>query len=131
MATMLYQGHGSYRFALDDGTVVYVDPFAGKGYDLPADLILVTHEHFDHTKVDKMPHAQGCVGYRAKHASKPEDRRQLMKSGYIIAIIAIAAVLIYFIITYVAPGAPAWLIFIVAALGIVITGAVMNKDKGK
>ena len=60
MARMLYQGHGSYRFTLDDDTVVYVDPFAGEGYDIPADLILVTHEHFDHNQVDKMPHAPGC-----------------------------------------------------------------------
>lgn len=65
MATMLYQGHGSYRFVLENGTVVYVDPFAGEGYDLPADLILCTHEHFDHTAVDKMPHAQGCTIIRA------------------------------------------------------------------
>ena len=53
-----------------------------------------------------------------------------MKLGYIIAIIAIAAVLIYFILTYVAPGIPAWIVFIAAGLGIVIAGAVMNKDKG-
>ena len=65
MAKMLYQGHGSYRFTLDDGTVVYVDPFAGKGYDLPADLILVTHEHFDHNQVEKMPHAPACQVVRA------------------------------------------------------------------
>jgi len=48
MATMYYQGHGSYRFTLGDGRVVYVDPFAGDGYDVPADLILVTHGHGDH-----------------------------------------------------------------------------------
>lgn len=60
MAKMLYQGHGSYRFVLDDGTVVYVDPFVGEGYDLPADLVVSTHEHFDHNQVDKMPHATGC-----------------------------------------------------------------------
>ena len=66
MATMLYQGHGSYRFVLNDGTVVYVDPFAGEGYDLPADLILSTHEHFDHVAFDKMPHAHGCEIIRAK-----------------------------------------------------------------
>ena len=60
MAKMLYQGHGSYRFVLDDGTVVYVDPFIGEGYDLPADLVVSTHEHFDHSQVDKMPHAAGC-----------------------------------------------------------------------
>ena len=72
MAKMLYQGHGSYRFVLDDGTVVYVDPFAGGGYDLPADLILVTHEHFDHNQVKKMPHAKGCDIFRAAdlHPSK-------------------------------------------------------------
>lgn len=65
MAQMLYQGHGSYRFTTDDGTCVYVDPFAGAGYDLPADLILVTHEHFDHTATDLMPHAPGCEVIRA------------------------------------------------------------------
>ncbi len=65
MATMLYQGHGSYRFTLNDGTVVYVDPFAGEGYDVPADLIFVTHEHFDHNQVDKMPHNEGCKIIRA------------------------------------------------------------------
>lgn len=68
MAKMLYQGHGSYRFVLDGGTVVYVDPFAGGGYDLPADLIFVTHEHFDHNQVDKMPHAAGCEIVRASDA---------------------------------------------------------------
>ena len=30
MATMLFQGHGSYRFTLDDNTVIYVDPYFGK-----------------------------------------------------------------------------------------------------
>ena len=65
MANMLYQGHGSYRITCDDSTVVYVDPFAGEGYDAPADLVLVTHEHGDHNRVDKMPHAEGCTVIRA------------------------------------------------------------------
>lgn len=51
MTTLLYQGHGSYRITANDGTVIYVDPFAGTGYDVPGDLVLVTHEHFDHTQV--------------------------------------------------------------------------------
>ena len=80
MAKMLYQGHGSYRFTLDDGTVVYVDPFAGEGYDRPADLILVTHEHFDHNQVDKMPHASGCTIVRAADVHPSPDEYLTLES---------------------------------------------------
>ena len=52
MAKLLFQGHGSYRLTADDGRVIYVDPFAGEGYDKPASLILVTHQHSDHNKTD-------------------------------------------------------------------------------
>jgi len=45
MATLLYQGHGSFRISTVDGKVIYIDPFAGEGYDLPADLIMVSHQH--------------------------------------------------------------------------------------
>lgn len=48
---LLYQGHGSFRIVTAEGKVIYVDPYAGDGYDLPADLILVTHGHQDHTAV--------------------------------------------------------------------------------
>ena len=52
MAKLLYQGHGSLRIETAEGKVIYIDPYAGEGYDLPADLILVTHGHSDHTAVD-------------------------------------------------------------------------------
>ena len=48
---LLYQGHGSLRIVTKEGKVIYIDPYAGEGYDLPADLILVTHGHQDHTAV--------------------------------------------------------------------------------
>ena len=48
MTELLYQGHGSYRLTSEHGAVVYIDPFAGEGYDKPADLVLVSHEHSDH-----------------------------------------------------------------------------------
>ena len=48
---LLYQGHGSFRIVTEEGKVIYVDPYAGEGYDLPADLILITHGHQDHTAV--------------------------------------------------------------------------------
>ena len=44
-ARLLYQGHGSLRIVAAKGKVIYIDPYAGKGYDLPADLILVSHGH--------------------------------------------------------------------------------------
>lgn len=48
-AKLLYQGHGSLRIVTAEGRVIYIDPYAGEGYDLPADLILITHGHSDHT----------------------------------------------------------------------------------
>ncbi|MCH5167066.1 MAG: MBL fold metallo-hydrolase [Erysipelotrichales bacterium] len=52
MGKLLFQGHGSYRITTNDGVVIYVDPFLGDGYDVEADIILVTHEHHDHNKVE-------------------------------------------------------------------------------
>lgn len=49
---ILYLGHASLRIVTAEGKVIYVDPFAGDAYDLSADLILVTHDHFDHNAVE-------------------------------------------------------------------------------
>ena len=42
MAKLLFQGHASCRITTHSGTVIYIDPFAGEGYDLPADLVLIS-----------------------------------------------------------------------------------------
>ena len=58
---LLYQGHGSLRIITSEGKVIYVDPYAGEGYDLPADLILVTHGHSDHNAVNLIKNRnEGC-----------------------------------------------------------------------
>ena len=60
MASLYYQGHGSYRISSDDGRIIYIDPYAGDGYDLPADIILVTHQHGDHNQIKLCKQNEGC-----------------------------------------------------------------------
>ena len=61
MPKLLYQGHGSFRLTANDGTVIFIDPFIGTGYDLPADLILVTHQHDDHNQIGLITQKPGCA----------------------------------------------------------------------
>ena len=60
MFKLLYQGHGSFRIIAGDGTVLYLDPYAGEGYDVPADIVLVSHQHSDHNQIDLITQKPGC-----------------------------------------------------------------------
>jgi len=50
-------GHASWKVKTG-GMTIYIDPYEGE-YDEKADLILSTHHHDDHCKVDKIKKAQG------------------------------------------------------------------------
>jgi len=65
---LLYQGHGSIRFTVKNGQVIYVDPYAGEGYDKPADIVLITHDHFDHNKLELVTQNSGCKVVTSKEA---------------------------------------------------------------
>ena len=60
MPKLLFQGHASYRLTAEDGRVIYVDPCSGAGYDMPADMILVTHQHSDHNKIGICAKKERC-----------------------------------------------------------------------
>ena len=51
---LLYMGHASLRITTPEGKVIYIDPYAGQGYEPAADLILVTHGHYDHYNLGKV-----------------------------------------------------------------------------
>lgn len=55
-ATLLYMGHGSLRITTAEDKVIYIDPFVGddEWYGPAADLILSTHDHYDHVALDKI-----------------------------------------------------------------------------
>ena len=68
MAKLLYQGHSSFRLTTAAGKVIYIDPFAGEGYKPLADLIVITHEHYDHNDVSKVPTAPRTIIIRSADA---------------------------------------------------------------
>ncbi|MEE3343704.1 MAG: MBL fold metallo-hydrolase [Bacilli bacterium] len=51
---LYYLGHASLRITTREGKVIYVDPYMGDDYDMAADLVLVTHDHYDHNEVSKV-----------------------------------------------------------------------------
>ena len=76
-----YQGHSSIRLTAKDGTVIYIDPFMGEGYDLPADVILVTHQHGDHNKIDLVTQKSDCVVITNEDALKGGKHNTLTAKG--------------------------------------------------
>ncbi len=67
---ILFQGRASLRIVTNAGTVAYVDPYMGEGYDLPADIILVTHQHGDHNQIDLPNKKSDCLIYQNFDALK-------------------------------------------------------------
>ena len=68
MPKLFYQGHASFRLTTDSGKVVFIDPFCGVGYKTPADLVLITHEHYDHNNTELITFNPGGYIIRSKDA---------------------------------------------------------------
>ena len=83
VAKLLFQGHGSFRVTTADSKVIYIDPYAGSGYGLPADLILVTHQHSDHNQISLIATRNpGCAVITEKEALEG-GKHQTFDFGYV------------------------------------------------
>lgn len=60
MPKLYYQGHASVRLISNKGIVMYIDPFAGGGYGEEADIVLITHDHDDHNRLDLVRKKSKC-----------------------------------------------------------------------
>lgn len=56
---LTYFGHATMRIVTEDEKVIYIDPYEKGDYSLAADLILVTHDHFDHNDIGKIENRNG------------------------------------------------------------------------
>ena len=82
-ATLLYQGHASLRITIAEGKTIYVDPYAGDGYDVPADLILITHMHQDHDKVSLIRHKNDDCQTITNKEALADGAYQTFDLGYV------------------------------------------------
>lgn len=81
MAKLLFQGHGSYRITTDSGVVIYMDPYAGSGYEAPADIILVTHQHGDHNQLQLPAREKTCAVIQNEDALQNGEYRSFDIKG--------------------------------------------------
>ena len=68
-ARMTFIGHASVKIKTTTGEVIYIDPyFPTDSYKEPADVILVTHGHSDHNRVDLCEKKDDCKIIKWKDA---------------------------------------------------------------
>lgn len=59
--SLKYLGHSSVKIKTQDGLVIYIDPYQGTDYADSADVVLVSHQHYDHNAVSLVTRKKTCT----------------------------------------------------------------------
>jgi len=107
--SVVWLGHASFQILTSDGKVIYVDPYEGR-YTDKADLILVTHSHFDHcdtSKINRVRKVDTLIIAPEECASKISGARAIRVGDRIsVGNIIIEAVHAYNVRRFRSPGNP-------------------------
>ena len=82
-ARLLYLGHASLRIITPEGKVIYIDPYAPGDYSEPADLVLITHDHYDHTALDLIENKADDYTLLTNADALKEGEHQTFELGYV------------------------------------------------
>jgi len=102
-------GHASFR--IENDKTIYIDPYELKGRPLKADLILITHDHFDHCSPDdvaKVAKDDTVIVTIAAAAQKLKGDVRVVKPGESLVVqgIPIETVPAYNVSKFRSPGVP-------------------------
>ncbi|MBS7639674.1 MBL fold metallo-hydrolase [Candidatus Bathyarchaeota archaeon] len=103
-------GHASFQIVTADGKVIYIDPYEGRYAD-KADLVLVTHSHFDHcdtSKIDRVRKENTVIVAPEECASKIGRGVRVIRPGERVSVgdITVEAVHAYNVRRFRSPGNP-------------------------
>ena len=119
---LVWLGHDAFRLEAG-GLTIYFDPFKLTGQPLPADLICISHEHYDHCSpedVAKIQGAQTVILTESQAAKKLRGQVRTLKPGERVTVgaVTVEAVPAYNTNKKFHPQANRWLGFVVTVEGV-------------